>query len=365
MLSAIILVIETYSDVIGLIMLHLPRLTAFVVLICTVAPAVVILLTPVLLVIELASKGRQRIKRVNAGLWITALILSLLLWIINFGLWWFGGIGLTRIPLLMRTLFHRSTTQFPLGELSGIEVDSKGNVYLASPDYERIQVYTNQGKFSRGCFVESGGGLFDIWIEDNQLHAVISRGWRHHVFDLNGKLLKRIEIASQEEHKRLFEKAGGLKTQDALGNTYTIQNEERFPKVVKISPDGEQSLLIKNPLYLRLLQKPQPVFGFGIAGLIMTIILAGIIKIKVDFRQFNSRPGTPRQSPKVGEGIPTNQLDNLNTPFVKLGLLTPRAPKSAKHEAKNFLILCYGFYLLVFSFIATFTTSTISATSWT
>ena len=154
MLAAIILVVETHSAIIGLIMLHLPRLTALVVLICAVAPVVVILLTPVLLVIELATTVSEKIKTFNAGLWITALMLSLLLWIINFGLWWFGGIGLTRIPLLIRTLFHQSTTQFPLGELSGIAVDAKGNVYLASPAYERIQVYTNQGKFSRGCFVD-------------------------------------------------------------------------------------------------------------------------------------------------------------------------------------------------------------------
>lgn len=292
MLALIILVIETHSAVIGLIMLHIPKLTASIVLISAVFPGIIILLTPILLVIELACKFSQKIERFNAGLWITALFLSLLLWIISFGLWWFGGIGLTRIPLLMRTLFHHSTTQFPLGDLGGIAVDDEGNVYLASIAYERIQVYNSQGEFSKGYFVESGGGLFDIWIEDNHLHAVISRGYRYHVFDLNGKLIRRTKIGSHDEYEKLLKKAAGLEIQDAFGNTYAIQSAERFPKVVKISPNGEQSVLINNPWYLCLLQNAQPVFSLGIAGLLMTIILVGIIKLKVDFRKFSTPAGS-------------------------------------------------------------------------
>ena len=91
------------------------------------------------------------------------------------------------------------------------------------------------------------------------------------------------EIASSEEFNTLTEKAGGLQDKDTLGNIYLIEDPKFLPAVVKITPAGKETVLIKDPIYFQSLCAPQPVLFFACGGLVMTAILGIVIKKKVEF----------------------------------------------------------------------------------
>ena len=193
-----------------------------------------------------------------------------------------------------KSFLFSEKTQFPLGGTVGLAVDKAGRVYLGLQSYGRIQAYTSTGEFTKGWFVNTVGGPFYIWIEDDHfLHVYTTVRPRHDVFDSNGQLVESIKTKPYDEDKHLFEKAGGLKKQDAFGNTYVIQNRWWCPKVVKISPSGLETPLITNPYYVWLMQPPLvPWLTFSM-GVIMTAILVMIIRKKVDFPKVHTVASCP------------------------------------------------------------------------
>jgi len=282
MICGIIVLIETLSAATGLIMLYLPRLTSSIIVACLFIPLVVILATPCLLLLERKCKVGVKIKRFNANIWTISMFLSLLLFGINFGIGWFGGKGLTKIPFMIRRLFHTTKTQFPFGGLGGIAVDNENRIYLALHAYERIQVYNCNGEFIHGWFVDADSGIFDIWLEDNTLHVVTARKRKHDVFDYTGNLLRTNIVDSNKEYDTLIKRAAGTKAEDDDGNMYLIESPEWFPKVVKFAPSGEESIIVKDPLHFWLLQKAQPVWTVSFVGMFMCVVLWIIVKLKVN-----------------------------------------------------------------------------------
>jgi len=265
----LILVATVLYTIFGLIMLYLPWLCTLLIITCISVPLGV-------LVIGLS------LKRISARLWFMGTMLSILSVIFTVGLGFFDGQNF--LPKSVCALIFSDQTQFPMGDPHGIAVDNKGRIYIAIHSYSRVQVYSNEGGLITGWFIEAGGGSFDIWLEDNaHLHVVTSRTDRHDVFNLSGILLKSTKVASNEEDRLLFKKAGGLNEQDIFGNTYAIESPEWFPKVRKVTPNGEESVVIKDPYYFWLAKAPQPLWIVGLVGLIMTVIFVKIIKKKVDF----------------------------------------------------------------------------------
>jgi hypothetical protein len=271
-------------NVFGFFMLYLPRLSAILIIAGLAIPFTVIVLSIVLPFIEIMLSGVS-LKRICIGAWITAVIFSILVTIFSLGLFIFGIGGLSNLPKRLRANLISSKIQFPLSHLNGIAIDRNGRIYLAIQGYSRIQVYTNQGDFSKGWFINARGAFFDIWIDDDDLlHAVIARRGGHEVYDLDGQLLKWDKItSSDDEYIHLSDKLGGLKKEDAFGNTYLIRSPTWSPRIVKITPTGNESILIKDAYYFWLVQAPQPIWLVGLAGLAMSIILGVIIKLNVNF----------------------------------------------------------------------------------
>jgi len=244
------------------------------------------------------------LKKINAGVWVLAMLLSVLLLLVGIGLLGFNSeVSKVMTHSIRRSLFSEKT-QFPLANPNGITIDNEGRIYLAIRAYGRIQVYSSEGDFIKGWFVDTYGGDFNIWIEDDHLLHVCTRMTdRHDVFDSSGQLIKSIEITSYDEEKRLFEKAGGLKEQDALGNTYTVKSSQWSPQVTKTTPTGHQEVLVKGRYYFALIRSPVSAWFVFIMGLAMSFTLGMVIKKKVDLPQLATESDQPEQSHKPSQNI--------------------------------------------------------------
>jgi hypothetical protein len=286
---ALLVFVEVGATICGLSMLYLPRFTGFLVLICLTVPFTVVVLTPLLLVVQVIWPF---LKKVNEQIWLTAILLSGLLAVVSVFLGFFDTSGPIGIQGSIRSRLLSADAQFPISNPSGFAVDRQGRVYLALPAYSRIQVYDSNGHFLKSWFVITAGGVFDIWIEEDLLHAVTARPNSHDVFNLDGQLLTRTHIASFNEDDRLSKKAGGLKELNISGNTYSIRSPRWSPKVLKTAVDGHQVTAIQDPLHLWILQEMQPLLFLTLAGIVLTAILWLIIKFNVDFPQTTAAPAT-------------------------------------------------------------------------
>ncbi len=289
LLFGAVLLCTILSNAFGFFTLYLPQLSGILIISGLAIPFGVIVLSIFLPFIE-AIRSKLFPKRISAVAWIVGIVFSGLLLFFSLGLFVFGVGGLSCLPKCVRANLVSGKIQFPLSHLDGIAIDHNGRIYLAISNYSRIQVYTNEGDFSGGWFINSRGASVDIWIDDEDLlHAVVARGGGHQVYDLNGLPLRWDEItSSDDEYLRLADKLGGLRKKDALGNIYLIRSPIWSPRIVKITTTGEETILIKDAIYFWLVQSPQPIWLVSLAGLIMSIILGVIIKVKGNFSDFSN-----------------------------------------------------------------------------
>jgi hypothetical protein len=275
-LLGLLLLAEVSSSLITAIAFYNQFLSALLIVISLVICFIVVIATPVMLFVQSQLSG-LRVKRLNGIIWRTGIVCSIFVLAVNMGLFCFGFTNITGLTGLVRA--HSTQTEFPLGGLRGIAVDSSGRVYLALDAYQRIQVYDSQGNFVEGRLITAASGTFNIWIDAHDyLHAVIARKHLHQVFDLKGQLLKSTPIMSSQEEIQLFKTAGGLQGTDAFGNSYLLQKTSWHSKVLKSTPKDETIIFVEDSFPELLLRTPQPNLMLGLTAFIMTIILARVIK---------------------------------------------------------------------------------------
>lgn len=183
---------------------------------------------------------------VPAFFWIAVLSFSIACW---FGSTW-GEIRMVS-----------SRPRFPLAHIQGIAVDSKGQVYCLSRMYNRIQVFNNRGEFLRGWFIDLPGGDHRILVdEQNHLLVASENKGTCSFFNANGELIREVQISNFNE----FGEDSWIKTKDAFGNIYEVRSYFLWPKVVKITPLGEKSVLIKDPFGLWVITMMLPFFWFAL-----------------------------------------------------------------------------------------------------
>lgn len=169
------------------------------------------------------------------------------------------------------TLFNKpmvsTWARFPLGVLDCVAVDNRGNIYCGLAFYGRIQVYSPEGKFLRGWFVNAGGGGLRMKIDkDNHLHVCPAKSNNLYVFNTNGLLLSS-NAMMPKERDLYFEYNPYQAAEDAEGNPYTILPKLLVvPRVVKIVPTGETLTVVSDPFYLWFIQGPFPAFIWIFAG---------------------------------------------------------------------------------------------------
>lgn len=180
-------------------------------------------------------------------------------------------------------LKSRSYTEIPNSEPHGIDVDNDGNIYCGSAFYGRIQKYTSDGRFIRGFDTHGGTGWgsdFGFYLdEDGHLCirvsglAPASKGSFHRttVYDSEGNIVETEEYTSPDRDYAYPVKNTVL---DAIGNVYTLKGF-LFPRVVKHTKDGHDSVIIRTPVWLWFFQAPFPAFAFFFGSTFMVIFLSG------------------------------------------------------------------------------------------
>jgi hypothetical protein len=258
-LLLILLLLLLLLSIYGVILLLLPKLASFLIAIsaCTVLALIF---------------STFALKKVKQGFWEIASLCSGFLFITFLSLFASGFI-FAMIPPSVGSYIFPEKKELPLGHADGIAVDSVGNVYLAIPFYQRIQIYGSEGNFIKGLHVDSHGGAFGIWIEDELLHVFVSRTEKHIAMNSEGQILESSEIQSFEEKESLWKKASTNRYKDKSGNVYKFHDSKWFQKVSKTEPSGTTIALIANPIYLWLLKGPFPAWLFGLCSLLMIVFL--------------------------------------------------------------------------------------------
>lgn len=244
---------------VGMVVVYCPWLCTIAIIALAAVPIAVIL-------ILLLGKGITRTR------WCAAMACSVMLLVLSGGLFMFRDVA--GIPFSIRKALFPSRSRFPLAWLGGISVSDSGTIYVSIQQYGRVQAYDKNGEFQRGWFVDSGGGLFDMWVDEGDLiHVRTVRTDKHLVFDPEGKLVKSIEIIDPTEARTLAAKAVGFADIDSLGNTYELRSAIWFPEVVKTDPHGLQKTLFSESSASFLLRYPQPGWHIGLLAFGLVFVL--------------------------------------------------------------------------------------------
>jgi len=159
---------------------------------------------------------------------------------------------------------------FPLHDINGIVIDSKGRIYCESSFWGRLQVYSSSGEFMRGWFSGSSGGACQIELDDDDLiHVYTARGGNHYVYDEMGKLICKTKLKETEFYKYKKDTSEKL---DHLGNRFQVRSRYLFPKIVRINSSGDIDLVIGNPLYLKLFEPISVVISVVIALILLSLV---------------------------------------------------------------------------------------------
>jgi hypothetical protein len=272
-LAGLFLVCNALGLIIGIAVIYFPYICTWLILACLIIPPVLFLLSLVF-------------SKISIEALMLAFILSVLLGLVEFGVGMFGGLISMNLPKGMRTIIFPTNVKFPLGRIGGITINSDSNIYLAISNYSRIQKYNSKGEFVKGWFVNTSG-VFGIWVHNGYIHAILARTHKHMVFDLNGKAIEDINITDKQEEHSLWEKAERSVCKDPYGNMYLVGHSKWSPIVMKINPNGEKSVVIRNPFYFRLVRDPQPSWYLMIIGLLMSVVFGMLLKYKMGITRNN------------------------------------------------------------------------------
>jgi hypothetical protein len=97
--------------------------------------------------------------------------------VLNIGFVIMGVIALFGFPLSFPAYHEvsRFDKPMPINEMHGVVVDSNGNYYYGSRQFNNIQVFSNQGKFEYGFSFPNDSGLFEFYIDDeDRIHVATS-----------------------------------------------------------------------------------------------------------------------------------------------------------------------------------------------
>jgi hypothetical protein len=162
-----------------------------------------------------------------------------------------------------------STIRFPLGFVRGLTVGPKGRIIYFS-DQNRLQIFSNEGRFLRGWFVYTSKQCAPVYVDANDHIHVIPDDHKHVVFDFEGNLLKESrEPGVQERFFKLHEKRV---LQDSQGNVYRLRWNVTRIGVLKVGRAGEQFIDITEPFYLWPFRGLMAVFVFLIPSILISVV---------------------------------------------------------------------------------------------
>ena len=151
--------------------------------------------------------------------------------------------------------------------LNTVAVDSQGRICCVLGFYARIQVYSRDGAFLKGWFT-GGSGWHSIEIDsDDHLRVYTGEGNVRYTYDLDGRLLAKDQLVGNDKNMAFVKR---IEAEDPAGSVCKVRGEYFLPRVVRVSPDGVETIAVSDPLCLRAFS--------GLLGPVIWISIGAIIK---------------------------------------------------------------------------------------
>jgi hypothetical protein len=195
---------------------------------------------------------------------IRKILLAVGLILVLLGMTGFFAGGLSNLGVLR---WVPNSVEFPLAQITGIDVGSDGNLFVASDFYDRIQVYDPKGDFIRGWFIYSRSNRIRIRTNDNNNVEVAGLQRRKiDTFDENGKLLTTKKYDDRVFFDS-FEHKGKQLFDEPRRCHYDVQGL-LFPGIIQTGPNGQKKIG-KNALYLFPFQGAAQAIATALVGMLL------------------------------------------------------------------------------------------------
>ena len=149
-----------------------------------------------------------------------------------------------------------SDTQFPMGSVTGIDIDALGRIYCIDGVYGRLQVFDAQGHFFKGCFLPPGRGSAGLKVEPDGSIGVLKRG-KLYKYNIEGNILSIQEEYSAEDYSS-FRKHMVI---NDSGESYRSVESFLWPWKLEKSCDSVSTEIISEPFSLWIIRFPFPSIG--------------------------------------------------------------------------------------------------------
>jgi len=144
--------------------------------------------------------------------------------------------------------FVSSKIRFPLN-ICAFDVADRGEVVCFSNAHNRIQLFSKNGKFLKGWFVDNGGFTAGrVLIDSNDLIHFASPDDRHFIFDFDGNIIEdSYEKGIRDNITQLKESKKNKRYDNCF---YKIRSGIRGTEIVKTNPTGYESVVVSVPFYI-------------------------------------------------------------------------------------------------------------------
>jgi len=154
-----------------------------------------------------------------------------------------------------------SNLRFPVSYPSDIAVDSQGYLYCALCSYLRVQVYDKDGRFVRGWPATIGTKKHNFrLVMDNNDNLHLIGDYSHYTYKTDGQLLSGRKFKGNDDNND-FAEDDNILSRFRDGNTYSLKSKWLFPKIIKTTSTGEQSIIQLNSWTLWPMKGPWQAFG--------------------------------------------------------------------------------------------------------
>lgn len=209
-----------------------------------------------------------------------------------------------------------SETRFPMGDITSIDIDSKGRIYCADRSRCRLQIFSNDGEFLKGWFIPISGGDIFVSVEDNNIIRIDNVAFKKtHFYDFSGHLLR----TEQDKVKSKFEPSNKLSAADDSGNNYRANKTLCSWQILKIG-ENKESNLISDPFALSIFATPFPVFGFMLFSLVLIGFSHSFVK-KAKRINYSDLPRKSRISEPEKEEFQQDKTGKVNCICEKIDFL--------------------------------------------
>jgi len=165
--------------------------------------------------------------------------------------------------------------ELPLGDLSGIAVDSEGDIYCGLQYFSRVQVYDAEGEFLYSVHIGTAGSFRIRINEDDQLEVATARNDKLYLFDKDGNLVRGWSDVGH--YFSDFGKTGETRFYDDKENaTYFRKGYPIYAHVVKRDSTGQENIIIRTPFHKWLFQGPLPAWFLCLIGIVALGISRGL-----------------------------------------------------------------------------------------